>query len=195
MREPWAPGRSRPGQGGQGDRRPATSRGTTAAQCVGGAHTLTATRGQALVEFALIAPVLLTILLAIIGSAWIFFQYEALSNAAQSAAREALIETSLLTATGCASGVPMSIPAAAQRAAGVVPVDPQPLCQSATQPTELVQAPGPAGSAVITITAHPGLGAGQFTSVTATVGLTVQPIARWTALSLPLLATVTVPAN
>lgn len=96
--------------------------------------------GQGMVEFALVAPVFFAVLVGIIAAGWLFFQNSAVSDAAQGGAREALVETPLvLTPTSgpyagdlCESGSPRAIVAAAQQAANILQLDPNPLCNLAT---------------------------------------------------------------
>lgn len=134
--------------------------------------------GQATVEFALVLPLLVALCLGMIAAAWLLFSYEGVVDAARSAAREALVETSLVmtTASGtCESGLPMPIEAAAQRGATAVPVNPAPLCQSTTDPGELVQTPAASGAADVSVSCSPGLAAGLCEELTASVAYTLSP--------------------
>lgn len=87
--------------------------------------------GQTLVEFALVAPIFFAVVFGVIASGWLFFQSEAVSSAAQSGAREALVEnftaTTGQTCEDPSSGV-ISVEAAAQHAASLIPVDTNALC-------------------------------------------------------------------
>jgi Flp pilus assembly protein TadG len=97
-------------------------------------------RGQSVVEFALVAPIFFAVLFGIIAAGWLFFQNSAVSDAAQGGAREALVESSLAQkpTSGpyqsdlCESGSPRTIVAAGQQAANILPIDPNPLCQLPT---------------------------------------------------------------
>lgn len=97
-------------------------------------------RGQSVVEFALVAPIFFAVLFGIIASGWLFFQNSAVSDAAQGSAREALVESPLVQypASGpyksdlCESGSPRTVVAAAQQAANILPIDPNPLCNLPT---------------------------------------------------------------
>ena len=129
-------------------------------------------------EFALVLPVLVALALGVMSAAWLLFSYEGVVDAARSAAREALVETSLTSATAagtCESGLPVPIEAAAQRGATAVPVNQAPLCQSATDPTELVQSPASGEAANIVVTCAPALSAGRCDSLTASVEFTLDP--------------------
>ncbi len=136
-------------------------------------------------EFALIAPLLLLLLVGLLAGGWLLFQYEALADAARSGVREAIVETSLLDSTGCASGTPLPIAQAAQAGAPGVAIDQAPLCQSATNPAELVQPSPPAGQATVTVTGLPSLNPAALAEVTVTVSLPVRPLTplpQWTLL-------------
>ncbi|MGH7641570.1 MAG: TadE family protein [Candidatus Dormibacteria bacterium] len=97
-------------------------------------------RGQSVVEFALVAPIFFAVIFGIIAAGWLFFQNSAVSNAAQGGARESLVEVPLVqkpttgayTADECESGTPRAITAAAQQAANILPLDPNPLCNLPT---------------------------------------------------------------
>lgn len=106
---------------------------------------------QSIVEFTLVAPFFFAMLFGLIGVGWLFFQSEAISDAARGAAREATIETSLSDSSGCESGTPISIQKAAQSAANIVPVDQNQLCASSGSTTTLVQSPDPNGAAQVTV--------------------------------------------
>jgi len=92
------------------------------------------------VEFALVAPIFFALIVGVIAAGWLFFQATAVSDAAQGAAREALVESSLNSGSPpCESGVTQfateSIEAAAQKAANILPVDPNALCQQGPSTT------------------------------------------------------------
>jgi Flp pilus assembly protein TadG len=97
-------------------------------------------RGQSVVEFALVAPIFFAVLFGIIAAGWLFFQNSAIADAAQGGAREALVENPLVqnptsgpyTADLCESGSPRAILAAAQQAANILRLDPNPLCNLPT---------------------------------------------------------------
>lgn len=93
-----------------------------------------------MVEFALVAPIFFALVVGIIAAGWLFFQATAVADAAQGAAREAIVETSVDSGSPpCESGVAKfnaeSIEAAAQKAANILPVDTNPLCQQGTSTT------------------------------------------------------------
>jgi Flp pilus assembly protein TadG len=92
--------------------------------------------GQGMVEFALVAPIFFAMLFGVIASGWLFFQNEAVTSAAQSGARQALVEaydanTGQMCEDPTASST-ISVQAAATHAATILPVDQAPLCGSAT---------------------------------------------------------------
>lgn len=62
------------------------------------------TQGQALVEFALVAPVFFLILFAIVEAGRFMFYYETLNNATREGARYAIVNGA--NTLGCASGPP-----------------------------------------------------------------------------------------
>jgi hypothetical protein len=92
-------------------------------------------RGQSAVEFALVAPIFFALLFGVIAAGWLFFQSSAVNDAAQGGAREAIVVgfsgQRLSLSGGCATGTPISVQQAAQHAANILPVDPNPLCQVA----------------------------------------------------------------
>jgi hypothetical protein len=139
----------------------------------GGGGRRTGEAGQALVEFALVVPVLCVLFLGLVAAAWVLFEYEAVANAAQAGAREAIVETALLGSGGCESGQPRAIEAAVQSGAMIVPVDANALCQSSTNPAELVQVPSAAGEATVTVVGTPSLNPVDLSQVTVTVTLPV----------------------
>lgn len=94
-------------------------------------------QGQSAVEFALVAPIFFALLFGIIASGILFFQASAVSDAAQGGARAAIVKNAstnngLSLSGGCATGLPISIQAAAQRAANILAVNPNSLCQLGT---------------------------------------------------------------
>ncbi|MHB1523098.1 MAG: TadE/TadG family type IV pilus assembly protein [Candidatus Dormibacteria bacterium] len=92
-------------------------------------------RGQSAVEFALVAPIFFALLFGVIAAGWLFFQSSAVNDAAQGAAREAIVVSysgqRLSLSGGCAAGTPVPVQQAAQHAANILPVDPNPLCKAA----------------------------------------------------------------
>jgi Flp pilus assembly protein TadG len=117
--------------------------------------------GQSLVEFALVCPIALTLVLGILSGSWLFFQHEAVSDGARSGARAAAIATSLTdprTGQPCESGSPIRIAAAVSRAAPQLPVNPGLLCAVGGSTTHLQQAPV-TGTASITVDAVPSASA------------------------------------
>lgn len=138
-------------------------------------------------EFALIAPVLLWLFLGLVAAGWLLFAYEAVADGARAGAREAIVETELLGAGGCESGSPQPVEAAVQQGAPLLPVDPQPLCQAAGDPEELVQIPV-AGDATVTVTGVPDLNQAAVTAVTVTVTLPVTPLPPLPGLTFNLVA-------
>jgi len=111
--------------------------------------------GQALVEFALVVPIALVLLFGIIAICFLGFQNSSLHNAASAGAREASIQTSLLTPTGgqyCESGQPASIEQEVSRTAVGLPVNMAPLCASSPNATQLTQTPNVANKVNVTVT-------------------------------------------
>jgi Flp pilus assembly protein TadG len=129
-----------------------------------------------MVEFALVVPVFLTLVLGLMGGAWLFFMNAAVTDAARSAAREASIKNPLVTVVNgeaCATPAntynPQTIQGAAQQAANIVPVDPNPLCEVSAQTLAQTSA---GATAAVQILASPS--AQSPTTVTATVIYTAQ---------------------
>ena len=91
-------------------------------------------RGQGAVEFALVAPIFFALLFGVIAAGWLFFQSSAVNDAAQGGAREAIVVSysgqRLSLSGGCATGTPVAVQRAAQHAANILPVDPNPLCKA-----------------------------------------------------------------
>ncbi len=85
-------------------------------------------------EFALVAPIFFALLFGVISAGWLFFQSSAVNDAAQGGAREAIVVSfsgqRLSLSGGCATGTPVSVQQAAQHAANILPVDPNPLCRA-----------------------------------------------------------------
>ncbi|MGO9876126.1 MAG: TadE/TadG family type IV pilus assembly protein [Acidimicrobiia bacterium] len=111
--------------------------------------------GQAMVEFALVVPIVLALLFGVITICFLGFQNSSLHNAASAGSREASIETSLLTPTGgeyCESGQPEAIEQAVVHAAVGLPVNTAPLCATSQSATQLTQTPNVANQVNITVT-------------------------------------------
>lgn len=81
------------------------------------------------------APIFFALLFGVIAAGWLFFQSSAVNDAAQGAAREAIVVSysgqRLSLSGGCAAGTPVPVQQAAQHAANILPVDPNPLCKAA----------------------------------------------------------------
>ena len=92
-------------------------------------------RAQSAVEFALVAPIFFALIFGVTAAGWLFFQSSAVNDAAQGAAREAIVVSysgqRLSLSGGCATGTPVPVEQAAQHAANILPVDPNPLCRAA----------------------------------------------------------------
>ena len=97
---------------------------------------------QTAVEFALIAPIMLVLILGIPSVGWLAYVRVAVSDAARGAARAAIVQTSLysLQASGTNAGLycesgnisttnPVTIEAQTQVYANIVPVNTNTLCQ------------------------------------------------------------------
>ncbi|MGH7610758.1 MAG: TadE/TadG family type IV pilus assembly protein [Candidatus Dormibacteria bacterium] len=149
-------------------------------------------RGQAVVEFALVAPVFFALLFGVVAAGWLFFQNSAIGDAAQGGARTALVETSLDSTTNpqapgdeCESGLTKSgtvgtgtnqtIESAVQKAANIVPVNPNPLCHYASDASNVLTQTPVAGDASIKLTATGGLSSP--TSFTVQVSYVAHPLA------------------
>ena len=147
-----------------------------------------------MVEFALGAIILLLVTVGLIAAGWLLFQYQGLADGARAGARAASIETALLGAGGCESGSPQPIQDAVAAGAPQLSVETASLCQSATNPDELMQ-PAPAvGVASVTVLGIPSLNPSALTDVTVTVALQVVPLAPLPQLSLHLAASSTMAA-
>lgn len=151
--------------------------------------------GQGTVEFAVVAPLLVFLLLGLVAAGWLLFEYEAVADAARSGVREAIVETALLAFGGCESGQPRPIEQAVQMGATIVPVDSAPLCQDAGDPSELVQAPGAVGVATVTVVGTPSLSPADMSEVTVTVTLPVRPFPPLPGLAFDLSASSTLPVE
>ncbi|HEX3605419.1 MAG TPA: TadE/TadG family type IV pilus assembly protein [Candidatus Dormibacteraeota bacterium] len=136
-------------------------------------------RGQSLVEFAIVCPIALVVVLGILSGSWLFFQNEAVADGARGGSRAAAIATSLYQQTGgtgpfCESGSPGTVAAAVQRAAPQLPVNQGTLCAPTGNTTHLQQTAA-AGKASVTVDATPSLAAP--TAVTVTVAYSAQGLA------------------
>jgi len=107
--------------------------------------------GQAVVEFAIIAPAFLVILFGIIAGCYLAFESSSLHDGASAGARAASIETSLTGSGGCESSSPQSIEKAVAQAAPSLRVNAQQLCSNGS-PTTLTQAITVPGDVNITVT-------------------------------------------
>jgi len=132
--------------------------------------------GQAVVEFALVAPIFFALLFGVIAASWLFFQASAVNDAAQGGAREAIVETNFNTDGGggllCESNQPRSIEAATQQAANILNVDPNRLCNYRGGQTFTQH--GGRGKATITVTVLGSLSSP--TGFTVTVKYTAHPL-------------------
>jgi len=111
--------------------------------------------GATMVEFALVAPIAFMLIFGIIAGCYLAYQNSALHDGATAGAREASIETSLVTAGNgqfCESGKPESIEKTVADAAPLLTVNPAPLCSSSADPTELTQTPTVPGDVNIVVT-------------------------------------------
>lgn len=110
--------------------------------------------GQAMVEFALVVPLVFALLFGVITICFLGFQNSSLHNAASAGSREASIETSLLTPTGgeyCESDQPEAIEQAVVHSAVGLPVNTAPLCATSSTATQLTQTPNVADQVNITV--------------------------------------------
>ena len=126
-----------------------------------------------MVEFALVLPLFLVLVLGSISASVLFFDQQSLDDAVRSAARAAIVSTSLATSNGACpggqgeSGVPATIVSAAQHGATTATVvNPAPLC--VTGSSTLGQAAGAAGDITLTVTATPDLAGATEITVNAT---------------------------
>ena len=123
----------------------------------------TASRGQTMVEFAFVFPLVLAMIVAMITGAFLFFQNQALNNATRAAARWASIE-SAPSAGACETGNPtdsagkkQTAVTKAQQGAGLVPVNPAQLCPANGSTTEMTQGGYYLNKANIVLDASPSL--------------------------------------
>jgi Flp pilus assembly protein TadG len=125
--------------------------------------------GQAIIEFALVAPVAFMFLFGLISACLLFFQNSSLHDGASAGARIASFETSLVAQAVpggpyCESNAPISIEQAVAKAAPGLTVNMTTLC-GAQGATQLTQSTSPAGQVNITVTC---IGAGGCKAPTAT---------------------------
>ncbi|HZT97316.1 MAG TPA: TadE family protein [Chloroflexota bacterium] len=160
-------------------------------------------KGQGVVEFALVFPIFIMLLFGLFNGAWLFFQQESINNAARSAAREAAILNPLFEAGGaggCSStyGEPsvaqaspaMPIERAAQQGSALVPINTSILCAAGGTSATMTSSTSQAGTATVTVTASPILDSAN--TVSATVTFTAHPLAPfWPQAALTLSATST----
>jgi Flp pilus assembly protein TadG len=135
--------------------------------------------GQSLVEFAIVCPIAILIVLAILSGSWLFFQNEAVVDGSRGGARGASVESNLYvddgTGTFCESSAPTTIAFAVAHAAPQLAVNPSILCTSGGSTTHLQAKTAAPGKASITVDATPSLAAP--TSVTVTVSFSAQGLA------------------
>ena len=111
--------------------------------------------GAALVEFAVVFPIVMALLFGLISLFYLGFQNSALHNGASAGSRAASIQTSLMTPNGgqyCESSQPASIEQTVAHAAALLPVNPAPLCATTSNATQLTQTPAVANKVNITVT-------------------------------------------
>jgi len=114
--------------------------------------------GATLVEFAIVFPIAILLILGIIGGCFIAYQNSALHNGATAGARMASIETKLAVQDGaqyCESGSPLPIEKAVAEAAPMLTVNPNPLCSTSAGATTLTQSPAIPGDVNITVSCSP----------------------------------------
>jgi hypothetical protein len=131
-----------------------------------------------MVEFTIVFPVALLVILGTIAGSFLFFQSEAVTNGARGGARWATIETSLHVASGpnyCESGSPDTIVNAVKKSANILSINSAPLCTVGGSTTELQQTPNDPNRANIVVDASPSLAAP--TCVTVTVTYKANPLA------------------
>jgi len=135
------------------------------------------TSGQALVEFALVIPLLILIFMGLFDFGRAVFAYNSLSNAAREGARVAIVDQSIV------AGVPVGATEAANQATG--------LGLDAADPTEvevtylLPDLSGPCPTHTIgciaEVTVHH-----QFTAITPIIGSVIGPIDLTASTQLPI---------
>jgi Flp pilus assembly protein TadG len=123
-----------------------------------------------MVEFAIVFPVALIVIIGTIAGSFLFFQSEAVTNGARCGARWATIETSLYVASGpnfCESGNPDTIINAVKKSANILNVNTTALCTVGGSTTELQQTNDPT-KANIVVDAIPSLASPTCITVTVT---------------------------
>jgi Flp pilus assembly protein TadG len=116
--------------------------------------------GQAIVEFALVAPVVFLFLFGLISGCFLFFQNSSLHDGASAGARMASVENSLLlqqtsgpyNGEYCESDQPVSIEQAVAQAAPGLNVNMGRLCSTNPLASQLTQSINPASEIDITVT-------------------------------------------
>jgi Flp pilus assembly protein TadG len=134
-------------------------------------------RGQSLVEFALIAPLLVLLLLAIFDFGRAIYAYNTISNAAREGARIAIVDQ------GPASGVSLAAKEAANQATalGLNPADPTQVQVSYFVPDLSVACPTHAVNCVAEVRVQY-----QFRAVTPVIGNIIGPINLSTTTQIPI---------
>jgi Flp pilus assembly protein TadG len=115
-----------------------------------------------MVEFALVFPIAMVVLLGLLTGSFLFFQNSAVSDAARGGSRWATIETGLSVSgtAGCGSKAgesaqPDTIVNQVKKSANILPVNSAPLCASSA--TEMQQTPLDLSKANIVVEALPSL--------------------------------------
>jgi hypothetical protein len=130
--------------------------------------------GQSIVEFALVLPVALLIIVGLIAASFLFFQRGAVHDGSTAGARMAAMQTSLQTKDSvvngkwCESQSPISVEEAVRVAAPQVSVNALPLCAASSGGSQLVQTSPVSTKVIIQIDATPGLAAPTSVTVTLT---------------------------
>lgn len=144
-------------------------------------------RGQGMVEFALVAPIFFMLVFGLFNFSWMIFQQQSVINAARSGARDAALLSPLFengTSASCSSGYgepaaseasPASvIEAAAQSGSGLVKINTSALCATSSSSTSMTSSATQSGTATVTVTASPSLNSAQ--TVTVTVSYVAHPL-------------------
>ncbi|MEA2684490.1 MAG: hypothetical protein QOK05_2818 [Chloroflexota bacterium] len=115
--------------------------------------------GQAAVEFTLVFPMVILLVVGMIAGSFMFFQSSGLTNGARAASRWATVESSLNSGAGlCESGSPNTIVSEVTKAANIVQVNQGKLCaKNGNSTTELVQPTYIPNKANIVVDAFPDL--------------------------------------
>jgi hypothetical protein len=125
------------------------------------------TRGQALVEFALVLPILILILMGLFDFGRAVFAYNSLSNSARDGARVAIVDQTMV------AGVPAGAQAAADQAIGLGldATDPASVEVVYLLPDLSGPCPTRALGCVARVTVHH-----EFTAITPIIGSVIGPI-------------------